>query len=39
MSRWLSRSLTPQVADLIGAAEYAVRVAAAAVTRFGGRPV
>jgi hypothetical protein len=33
MSRWLSR------ADLIGAAEYAVRIAAAVVTRFGGRPV
>ena len=32
MSRWLSR------ADLIGAAEYAVRIAAAVVTRFGARP-
>ena len=29
----------PETADLIGAAEYAVRIAAAAVTRFGGRPV
>ncbi|MGD0065134.1 MAG: PfkB family carbohydrate kinase [Streptosporangiaceae bacterium] len=33
MSRWLSR------ADLIGAAEYAARIAAAAVTRFGARPI
>jgi sugar/nucleoside kinase (ribokinase family) len=33
MSRWLSR------ADLIGAAEYAVRIAAAVVTRFGARPI
>jgi sugar/nucleoside kinase (ribokinase family) len=33
MSRWLSR------ADLIGAAEYAVRIAAVVVTRFGARPV
>jgi sugar/nucleoside kinase (ribokinase family) len=33
LSRWLARG------DLVGAAEYAVRVAAATVTRFGARPV
>ncbi len=39
MSRWLGALAAPEVADLIGAAEYAVRIAAAVVTRFGGRPV
>ena len=48
MSRWLAAGrlaggrLTgtpdPQIADLISAAEFAVRVAASVVTRFGARP-
>jgi ribokinase len=36
MSRWLPGAAT---ADLIGAAEFAVRIAATVVTRFGARPV
>ncbi len=43
MSRWLSGSPDAlralEVADLAAAAQYAVRIAAAVVTRFGGRPV
>jgi sugar/nucleoside kinase (ribokinase family) len=47
MSRWLAavppapgaRPATPGLADLAAAAEYATRVAATVVTRFGARPV
>jgi sugar/nucleoside kinase (ribokinase family) len=38
MSRWLAGGLDPQAADLISAAEFATRVAASVVTRFGARP-
>jgi sugar/nucleoside kinase (ribokinase family) len=43
MSRWLKgapdpRAADPQIADLTSAAEFAVRVAASVVTRFGARP-
>ena len=42
MSRWLagrpSSAPDPQIAELISAAEFAVRVAASVVTRFGARP-
>jgi sugar/nucleoside kinase (ribokinase family) len=38
MSRWLKVAPDPQVADLISAAEFAVRIAASVVTRFGARP-
>ena len=36
MSRWLADGPTP---DLVGAAEFAVRIAATVVTRFGARPI
>ena len=47
MSRWLAavpatsggRPASPALADLTGAAEFATRVAATVVTRFGARPV
>jgi len=47
MSRWLAavpatpggRPAGPALADLADAAEYATRVAATVVTRFGARPV
>jgi sugar/nucleoside kinase (ribokinase family) len=39
MSRWLAGSPDPQAADLAGAAEFAARIAASVVTRFGARPV
>jgi sugar/nucleoside kinase (ribokinase family) len=38
MSRWLAAGPDPQTADLIGAAEFAARIAASVVTRLGGRP-
>ena len=38
MSRWLAGSPAPQAADLVGAAEFAARIAASVVTRFGARP-
>jgi sugar/nucleoside kinase (ribokinase family) len=38
MSRWLTVAPDPQLAELISAAEFAVRVAASVVTRFGARP-
>jgi sugar/nucleoside kinase (ribokinase family) len=38
MSRWLAGTPDPQIADLTSAAEFAVRVAASVVTRFGARP-
>ena len=38
MSRWLAASLPPQTADLVAAAEFAARIAASVVTRFGARP-
>jgi sugar/nucleoside kinase (ribokinase family) len=38
MSRWLAGGPDPQAADLVGAAEFAARIAASAVTRFGARP-
>jgi sugar/nucleoside kinase (ribokinase family) len=39
MSKWLPGLPDPQAADLVGAAEFAARVAASVVTRFGARPV
>ena len=39
MSRWLAGGPDPQAADLAGAAEFAARVAASVVTRFGARPI
>ena len=39
LSRWLSVGPDPRAADLIGAAQFASRIAASAVTRLGGRPV
>jgi sugar/nucleoside kinase (ribokinase family) len=39
MSRWLAASPDPGVQDLAGAAEFAARIAASVVTRFGARPV
>jgi sugar/nucleoside kinase (ribokinase family) len=39
MSRWLAGSRDGRAADLVGAAEFAVRIAATVVTRFGARPV
>ena len=38
MSRWLASGPDAQTADLAGAAEFAVRIAASVVTRFGARP-
>jgi sugar/nucleoside kinase (ribokinase family) len=43
MSRWLKgapdpHAADPQLADLTSAAEFAVRVAASVITRFGARP-
>lgn len=38
VSRWLKVAPDPQIAELISAAEFAVRVAASVVTRFGARP-
>jgi sugar/nucleoside kinase (ribokinase family) len=38
MSRWLAADPDPRLADLIGMAEFAARVAASVVTRFGARP-
>jgi sugar/nucleoside kinase (ribokinase family) len=38
MSRWLAGAVRAQTADLVGAAEFATRIAAAVVTRFGARP-
>jgi sugar/nucleoside kinase (ribokinase family) len=38
MSRWLASPPSPPIADLIEAAEFATRIAASAVTGFGGRP-
>jgi sugar/nucleoside kinase (ribokinase family) len=38
MSRWLAGTPDPQIADLASAAEFAGRVAASVVTRFGARP-
>ena len=38
MSRWLAGRPDPQAADLASAAEFATRIAASAVTRFGARP-
>lgn len=38
MSRWLAGRPDPQAADLAGAAEFATRIAASVVTRFGARP-
>jgi sugar/nucleoside kinase (ribokinase family) len=38
MSRWLAAGPDPPAADLIGAAEFAARIAASVVTRFGARP-
>jgi sugar/nucleoside kinase (ribokinase family) len=37
--RWLAGSREGPAADLVGAAEFAVRIAATVVTRFGARPV
>jgi sugar/nucleoside kinase (ribokinase family) len=39
MSRWLAGDPHPPAADLADAAEFAVRIAASVVTRFGARPV
>ena len=39
MSRWLACDPDPQPADLVGAVEFAARIAASVVTRFGARPV
>jgi sugar/nucleoside kinase (ribokinase family) len=39
MSRCLAGSPDPRAADLAGAAEFAARIAASVVTRFGARPV
>ena len=38
MSRWLAGGPDAQTTDLVGAAEFATRIAAAVVTRFGARP-
>jgi sugar/nucleoside kinase (ribokinase family) len=38
MSRWLAGAGRGQTADLVGAAEFAARIAASVVTRFGARP-
>jgi len=38
MSRWLASGPYTQTADLVGAAEFAARIAASVVTRFGARP-
>ena len=38
MSRWLAGGPAPPAADLVGAAEFAARIAASVVTRFGARP-
>ena len=38
MSRWLAGRPDPQAADLARAAEFATRIAASVVTRFGARP-
>jgi sugar/nucleoside kinase (ribokinase family) len=38
MSRWLAGPLDPKAADLVGAAQFAARIAASVVTRFGARP-
>jgi sugar/nucleoside kinase (ribokinase family) len=38
MSRWLAAGPDPDAADLAGAAEFAARIAAPVVTRFGARP-
>ena len=38
MSRWLASGPDPQTTDLVGAAEFAARIAAMVVTRFGARP-
>jgi sugar/nucleoside kinase (ribokinase family) len=38
MSRWLAGGSAPPAADLVGAAEFAARIAASVVTRFGARP-
>ena len=38
MSRWLAAGPDPQAADLTAAAEFAARIAAPVVTRFGARP-
>ena len=39
MSRWLAGGPDPHVTDLAGAAEFAARIAASVVTRFGARPL
>jgi sugar/nucleoside kinase (ribokinase family) len=39
MSRWLAGDPDPPLAALVSAAEFAVRIAASVVTRFGARPV
>jgi sugar/nucleoside kinase (ribokinase family) len=38
MSRWLAGRPDPQAADLASAVEFATRIAASVVTRFGARP-
>jgi sugar/nucleoside kinase (ribokinase family) len=38
MSRWLAAGQDPHVTSLAGAAEFAARIAASVVTRFGARP-
>jgi sugar/nucleoside kinase (ribokinase family) len=38
MSRWLAGAVRAPTADLVGAAEFATRIAASVVTRFGARP-
>ena len=38
MSRWLANGPDAQVTDLVGASEFAARIAASVVTRFGARP-
>jgi sugar/nucleoside kinase (ribokinase family) len=38
MSRWLAGRPAPQAAELVSAAEFATRIAASVVTRFGARP-
>ena len=38
MSRWLTGGPDPHAANLVGAAEFAARIAASVVTRFGARP-
>ena len=38
MSRWLAGGPDPHAANLVGAAEFAARIAASVVTRFGARP-